>query len=161
MRRLIVATGALALAAFAVQPAAAQVRFGANANFATDTDFGLGAKLNFGVGNVTENKAIEGQATFDIYFPDGYDYWTIAANGLYSLKPTGSVVPQLGAGLGVGRSSVSVLGVSASSTDVFLNLIGAIKFRPSGSIQPFAEARFQIGDGSQLVLGGGLYFGKR
>jgi hypothetical protein len=27
-------------------------------------------------------------------------------------------------------------------------------------VRPFAEARFQLGDGSQLVLAGGVYFGR-
>lgn len=29
-----------------------------------------------------------------------------------------------------------------------------------GNVQPFVEARFQIRDGSQFVLSGGVYFGK-
>jgi opacity protein-like surface antigen len=120
----------------------------------------LGARLNFGLGSLTTRTNIGGRVTFDYFFPDGFDYWQVTGDGIYQLAPTGSVSPYLGGGLGLARSSVDVGPISPSSTDFFLNLIGGLKFKVLGNVRPFAEARFQIGDGSQLVLAGGVLFGR-
>jgi hypothetical protein len=41
-----------------------------------------------------------------------------------------------------------------------LNLLGGIRFNTSRSLQPFAEARIELGGGEQLVLAGGFLFGR-
>lgn len=161
MRRLIVVAMALVAGAVVASPADAQVKFGTVLNWGDDADFGLGAKLNFGVGNITDRADIEGQVAFDYYFPDGFDYWTLTGSGIYSLTPSGSVAPHVGAGLGLGRTSVSVGTFSGSDTQLFLNLLGGLRFKAMGNVVPFTEARLQIGDGSQFVLSGGVFFGRR
>jgi len=161
MRKIIAIASILLISAVATERAEAQVQFGANVSWGDDTDIGLGARLKFGLGSLTTRSNVEGRVTFDYFFPDGFDYWQVTGDGIYQIAPTGSVAPYLGGGLGLSRSSVDVSpGFSGSSTDFFLNLIGGLKFKPLGNIRPFAEARFQIGDGSQLVLAGGVFFGR-
>lgn len=65
MRKLLVvmAAGLLALGA---GPAAAQVRLGGNLSWGNDTDLGLGARLNLGLGR---NLPLEGLITFDYFLP--------------------------------------------------------------------------------------------
>lgn len=163
-----------------VRRAEAQARFGANVSWGDDTDVGLGARLGFGLGEVTRRHRIEGQATFDFFFPKGGDVWELTGNGIYRLTPSGTVAPYLGAGLGyahygsgsvfntASRSrlvrpvfNVAQLAGSGSDSNLFLNLLGGVRFKPAGNIQPFAEARLEVGSGSQLVLTGGVVFGRK
>lgn len=160
MRKLMMVAAALAVGAMVASPAQAQVKFGTVLNWGDDADFGLGAKLNFGVGNITDRANIEGQVAFDYYFPDGFDYWTITGSGIYSLTPSGSIAPHVGAGLGLARASFDVGTFGGSDTSLFLNLLGGLRFKAIGNVTPFTEARLQIGDGSQFVLSGGVFFGR-
>lgn len=163
MRKIVsVVAGMVLLAAVAAKPANAQVQFGVHASWGSDTDFGLGARLGFPLGQSLKDKGITALTTFDFFFPDVGDYWQATANAMYNLKSSGSVSPFLGAGIGIAHFSYdagTTLG-NVSSTDPFLNLIGGLKLKPMGNVQPFVEARAQLGDGSQLVLAGGVYFGK-
>jgi opacity protein-like surface antigen len=155
----------------AVQPvdrAHAQVRFGANLSWADDADLGIGARVGFGIGSVSRRQPIEGVVSFDYFFPDdagtGADvtYWEINANGIYKFAASGgSLAPYIGAGLNYARGSVAISGIgSGSESDVGLNLLGGIRFNTSRSLQPFAEARIELGGGEQLVLAGGFLFGR-
>ena len=142
----------------------AQARFGANVSWGTDDHFGLGARVGFGLGELTKKSKIEGQATADFFFPKGFNVWEATANALYNVSTGGSVAPYVGAGLGLGyfsakSSYTGTGGTSVSSTNFFLNLLGGLRFKPAGNIQPFAEGRIEIGNGSQLVLSGGVFFG--
>ncbi len=159
MRKLVAAAGVV-IAAFAFAPRAEAQAFGANLSWGDDTDFGLGARVAFPIGGSVGQKGIKGLATFDYFFPDGFDFWEITGNGVYDISSSGSASPYVGAGLTFARSSVSAGGFSASNSEVGLNLLGGARFKPTGNVQPFVEARFQIRDGSQLVLSGGVYFGK-
>jgi len=159
MRKLVAAAGVV-IAAFAFAPRAEAQAFGANLSWGADTDFGLGARVAFPIGGSVGQKGIKGLATFDYFFPDGFDFWEITGNGVYDISTSGSASPYVGAGLTFARSSVSVSGFSASNSEVGLNLLGGARFAPTGNVQPFVEARFQIRDGSQFVLSGGVYFGK-
>ncbi len=170
---------AAGLALLAVsRPLEAQARFGANLSWGSDTDIGLGARLGFGLGELTRRNKIEGQATFDYFFPKHFNVWEVTGNGIYHLTNTGTVAPYLGAGLGYAHASasdqiylanrfvrpglsVARLGSYSSDSKFFLNLLGGVRFKPTGNIQPFAEARAEIGNGSQLVLTGGVYFGRK
>lgn len=168
MRRLLASLAVAGFAAMAAAPAAAQVRFGANLSWGDDTDLGLGARLNFGLGDMAKNQPIEGLLTFDYFFPDsppGVDltYWSVSANGIYRFTTRGaSVAPYAGGGLLLARSSTDLgsPGLSGSSTDLGLNLVGGLRFKTAGTLLPFVEARFEIADGSQFVLSGGVFFGK-
>jgi len=161
MRKLWVVTGLLGLSLAVTAPAAAQARFGAGLSWGSDTDFGLDARLNFGLGDISKRSPIEGMVTFDYFFPNGFDYWELTGNGLYSI-PTKSnnAKPSIGAGLGIGHTSgYSSPGINGK-TNLFLNLVGDLRFKAAQRVLPYVEARVELGEGSQLVLGGGVYFGK-
>ncbi len=161
-------------------PLEAQARFGVNLSWGSDSDIGLGARVGFGLGELTQRNKIEGQATFDYFFPKGGHIWEVTGNGLYHLNSSGTVAPYLGAGLGYAHAgasssnytttrfatlrpvlSIAQLASGYSAGNFFLNLLGGVRFKPTGNIQPFAEARAEIGSGSQLVLTGGVYFGRK
>lgn len=155
MRKLVAAAGVV-IAAFAFAPRAEAQAFGAHLSWGDDTDLAIGARVAFPLGAGLADKGISALATFDYFFPDLGDYWQVTGNGVYSIKSSSSLSPYVGGGLGIARSSYE----GFSNTDVFLNLKGGTRFAPAGNVQPFVEARFQIGDGSQLVLSGGVYFGR-
>ncbi len=155
----------------------AQARFGTNVSWGSDTHIGLGARVGFGLGELTKKSKIEGQATFDFFFPRTFNAWEVTGNALYLVAPGGSVAPYVGAGLGysyygakgtTGAYSRSLLqpvfsvgGLGSNNSNFFLNLLGGVRFKPTGNIQPFAEGRVEIGNGSQLVLTGGVFFGRK
>jgi opacity protein-like surface antigen len=161
MRKLATGVWIALLLGVAASAAEAQVRFGANLSWGDDTEVGLGARLNFGLGAASQRRPIEGYATFDYFFPDGFDFWELTGNVVYRFTTTSSAKPYAGAGLGFGHSSadVGVPGFEGDS-DFFLNLLGGLRFQVVGNVQPFAEARFELGDFSQLVIAGGVFFGK-
>jgi len=170
MRKLLlglVAVGAVTLAAG--RNAEAQVRFGANLSWGGDTDLGLGARLNFGVGSLADSKPIEGLLTFEYFFPDspsGFDvsYWEVSANAIYRFVERGKgITPYAGGGLLISRfTSDGDQGQgSVSDSDLGLSLLGGLRFKTAGTLIPFAEARIDIvANRSQLVLSGGVYFGQ-
>lgn len=169
MRRLLVGVVAAGFLALGASPAAAQVRFGANLSWGDDTDLGLGARLNFGLGEMARNQPIEGLITFDYFFPDesspglDFTYWTITGNAIYRFVPrSASVAPYAGGGVMLARSSVDSPspGVGGSDTSVGLHAVGGLRFKTQGTLLPFVEARFELKDGSQFVLSGGVFFGQ-
>ena len=58
----------------------------------------------------------------------------------------------------VSRVSIDIpgLGTSVSDTNVGLNLKGGASFGTSSKVRPFTEARLRLGNGSTLILKGGL-----
>ena len=106
MRKMMVAVG-LAMATLSVaNPASAQVRFGAQLNYAEHPHFGMGARLGFPLGGELKRKGIEGLVTFDYFFPKGFAYWTVTADGLYHFTPaSSSVKPYVGGGISYGHVS--------------------------------------------------------
>lgn len=135
-----------------VQASSAQAYGGAQANVASDTDFGLGARL---LANI-EDANLEFVGSFDLYFPDEpLDFWEINGNVFYHfhLPENPSVLPYLGGGLNVARLSNGF-----DETEAGLNLGGGIRF-PLENVSPFVEARTVISDADQTVLTIGLLFG--
>jgi len=158
---------ATVVGAATANPVDAQVRFGANLSWGSDADLGLGARLNFGVGSLADSKPIEGLATFDYFFPDsgfGSDatYWTLTGNAIYRFVERGKgVTPYAGGGVLIARMTEDTGTGTRSDSDLGLNLLGGLRFKTSGTLIPFAEARIEIvPDRSQLVLSGGVYFGR-
>ncbi|MGH2670859.1 MAG: hypothetical protein ACRDH5_17395, partial [bacterium] len=98
-------------------------------------------------------------------FPDapaGTDvtYWEINGNVAYRIRTTSrSLAPYVGGGLSIAHRAADVGTASASDTDVGLNLLGGTTFGAAATkVKPFAEARFTIGAGEQLVITGGVRF---
>jgi len=164
MRKLLVGLMALGFVTLGATQAQAQFRFGANVSWATDTDFGLGARANFGLGEFSKRNPIEGQVTFDYFFPNGFDYWELSGNGIYRFDTSAeNLKPYAGAGLLYSHSSVNGCpgGYSCGSSDLGLNLIGGLRFNVKGTTAiPFVEARLEVRNGSQFVMAGGVLFGK-
>jgi opacity protein-like surface antigen len=139
-----------------------QVRFGAQASFGDDTDFGIGARLEYVPRALFRNAPVLSAASFDWFFPDapaGVDvqYWEINYN-VYYLFTADALRPYAGGGLNIAHASGSVAGFGASDTQVGLNLGGGLRFRTAGRLTPFIEARVELSGGEQFVLTGGLVF---
>jgi len=165
MRKTLLAITLLAVIGLHAQEAQAQVRFGAQASFGDDVDFGLGARAVFSLKQF--NERLEGIASFDWFFPDSgvgvdWTYFEINGNVVYSipLSSSSSLRPYAGGGLNIARSSIDFdtpLLSSASDTEIGLNVLGGTKFG-SGRLTPFAELRIELGGGEQFVISGGFLF---
>lgn len=129
-------------------------------NFGGDTDFGAGAGVNFGVTNT-----LRGEATFDYYFPDGFDYWEVNGNLMMDIAS----MPGLYVGAGLNYSDFSFdceacdilddFGFDfggAGGSEIGANLLGGYSF--GGAKAPFVQAKFEVGGGEQLVVSGGIRF---
>jgi hypothetical protein len=137
--------------------------FGIQGNWGSDTDFGLGARLELGLPNlITSDGPLSNTfliGSFDWFFPDFCDnvddcsYWEL--NGNLAVPITSSTIdPYAGLGLNVGRVAVG----DASNTEVGLNLLGGLRFR-LGSLGAFGEGRAVLGGVEQLVLTFGVLVG--
>jgi len=134
-------------------------------------DFFIGAEGRIG----TDALPVIINPSFDYYFvdsPEGVDRSLIAIdiNALYEFGiDNQAFTPYAGGGIGITRVSVSSEGVdvpgfgslgggSSSSSEVGLNLIGGARFE-TGSLQPFAQAKINVGSDITLFnLMGGLLF---
>lgn len=142
-------------------------RFGAQLSWGDDFDLGLGARLEFGLGNLLQNEGLlsraYGIASFDYFFPDcaaGFDcnYWELNLNGAVPLVAT-NIDPYVGGGLNIARFSTGPDGsADVSDTDLGLNALAGLRFL-LGTLSAFAEARLELGGGGQFVLTFGALFG--
>lgn len=173
-----VVVGALGAATLEAQ----DIKIGAQASLAQDTDFGIGPRLEVGLGQVLPGLAAVG--SFDYFFPDSFeltipgqdapftaevDYWEINANVIYgfTVADAPGVEPYFGAGLNFSRISGNFSGpgageeASETDTGVGINLVGGAKF-PLTGVTPFLEARLELkgddplGVEDQFVLTGGI-----
>lgn len=161
MKKLVMVAAVLGVVTLGVEEAQAQVSFGAQASYADDMDFGIGARLYAGL----PFTGVEFVGTFDYFFPsvDGYNYLEVNANALFSLPVANMPAfrPYVGGGLNIARLSMDVpdalqqLGADDSDTELGLNVIGGAEFG-IGRFKPFAELRAQISGGEQFVLSGGI-----
>lgn len=149
------------------RPAAAPQRavsFGVQGSFGTETDFGIGGRVVFGLRSLFPRTPLDAHVSFDYFFPDepaGTDltYWEINGNVGYRIPNVrGSWAPYVGGGLSIAHASVDIGLGSASDTDVGLNLLGGSTFGTRSKVQPFAEARVTLGGGEQFVITGGVRF---
>jgi hypothetical protein len=127
--------------------------------------FGIGGGLGFPIQESKVGDGIRGQATFDWFFLDNVvsgplatrpTYWEFNINGTYELPKTHGVY----VGTGLNYTNYTVDGaqfVNAGGTELGLNLITGLKLG-RGRGAPFAQARFEVGGGKQLVLTGGVEF---
>lgn len=151
--------------------ASAQLGFVVQANYNTDVDFGVGGGVNFGLGSLTANHGIRGEATFDYYFPSGgetfgsfssdFDYYELNGNLMMDIKSVAGLY--VGAGINYAHYSYDFEGcgifcssLSAGSSDVGLNLLGGYNF--PGSKALFGQAKIELGHGSPFVISGGIRF---
>ena len=158
MRRLVTACAVVAALMAGVDRAAAQVQFGVQANLATETDLGIGARVIFPVEQLLIG--MEGIVSFDYFFPDNYDFWELNGNLVVPVRIADNFVPHLGGGLNVGFFSTDedIVGFDYGDTEVGLNLVGGFKFRTT-SLRPFVEVRATIAGAEQIVFTGGILVG--
>lgn len=157
MRKLLLALG---LSALLVLPASAfgQVNIGAQGAWSDDFDFGVGGRVWVGLPVPQAPLAAFGE--FDWFFPDvdGVDYWEINANVVYLLPVQNPIVsPYGGAGLNIATADGEVAGISASNTEVGLNLLVGTNINLQ-AVRPYADARFEVGGGEQFVITAGVAF---
>lgn len=153
--RVLVLIALLALCAGATTSLSAQVRFGPQVSFADDADFGIGARLEYGLDKLFPKAPLLSAASFDYFFPgNNVTYWEINYNVSYLFK-VDALTPYAGGGLHFAHASVDGGG---SNSEMGLNLLGGLRFKTASKLTPFVEARIELGGGEQFVLTGGLVF---
>lgn len=171
----LLAASALVVSAGAAQPLSAQAVFGPQLAWGNDSDFGVGARIEFGLGDLVgldeaPFSDLFGQATATYFFTDcgggffrggtGVDcsFFEIAASAAVPFDLDEDFTPYAGAGLHLGRFGASTSGVSSSETKLGLGLIGGVKF-PFAGVEAFAEGKINLGTYDQLVIQFGVLFG--
>lgn len=107
---------------------------------------------------------VMGSGAFDFYFAaENTTVFTIDVNVLYPIDAGESLTPYVGAGLGYTNVSVDIdtggiIDAGGDFTDTGLNLVGGAEFETGGSLTPFAEARFTLGDLDRFGITGGVLF---
>ncbi len=163
----LVATG-LALAT----PATANAQIVLKAEYGSDADFGVGGGFGFPLTNFSNGTAIKAEATFDYFFPscDGCDavgasfkVWEINGNAMAHMVAS---QPSLyfGAGVRYYKWDYSFDGCGiycdawANADGIGLNLLAGWDFSGTKKTTPFVEAKFEVGNGNQFVVSGGIRF---
>ena len=160
--RLLSATGIAFLAVVAARPAHAQVQFGPELSWASNSiGIGVGGRVEASLAKATSVKGLGVTGSFDYFFPGtglggpSPTYWEINANGTYHFEiPNVKIAPYAGAGLVAAHWGYAGYG----ATNVGLNLLAGTNFPAMGKITPFAELRIELRSGSAVVLTGGVLF---
>lgn len=149
---LFVGFGALVIAP---APASAQFRVGPHVGYNIDNESAfIGADAFIGVYRLTDMIAIHANPGLSYYFIEDITLLAFDLDVALLIEVSDTITPYVAPGLGI--SYVSFLG--ASDTDLDFNLIGGAMFEIAG-VQPFAELRLRLGDGSALEFAGGVLFG--
>jgi hypothetical protein len=162
VRRFLTGAAAVAgMALIAPTNARAQVGFVVQGQYGLDYEaIGVGGGVNFGLGSLTERHGVRGEVTFDYFLVDDpLTAWEINGNLLYDMVS----LPGLYLGAGINYANIGVdcevceaQGFDADASEIGLNVLGGWNF--AGSKGPFVTARFAVGGGEQLYLGGGFRF---
>jgi opacity protein-like surface antigen len=172
---LTLAASVLVVSAGAVQPLGAQAVFGPQLAWGNDSDFGIGARVEFGLGDLVgldeaPFSDIFAMTTATYFFTDcgggffpggtGVDcsFFEIAAGAAVPFDVDEDFTPYAGAGIHLGRFGASTSGESSSQTKLGLGLVGGVKF-PLGGTAAFAEGKINLGTYDQLVIQFGVLFG--
>lgn len=165
---LLVAVALLPVQTAAQRRAAAAQRpvsFGGQVSSGSETDFGIGGRVVFGLGAIAAGAPLDGVVTFDYFFPDappGIDrtYWEVNCSLAYRPgRNPGVLRPYLGGGLNIGRETADTVGESrGSESRVGVSLLGGTTLRTGSRVTPFAEARLVVGKNDQFIITGGLRF---
>lgn len=153
MKRIVLISLFLAAISIGVENAAAQNSVGVNVGYNLDAEeffAGGQARVVFGGLPVIINPSIE------TYFIENLTWLQIDINALYPFGGSNTTfTPYAGAGLGINFLKPENFD---SQTDAGLNLIAGAAFGFS-RLRPFAEARINIDDGTNVSLRGGLLIG--
>lgn len=156
--RIIAATLFTLMLAGSMQLAHAQIELGPRIGYDLEVEeLHIGAEARFDLPGV--DLPIKIKPSVDYYLVDNFTLMTFDANGIYEIDLEGGTIhPYVGAGLGILYWSFDTEFAGfgdASTTNVGLNLLGGAAFG-SGSLRPFAEARFNTDD--LFTLTGGVLF---
>jgi opacity protein-like surface antigen len=173
MKKWLLVAGALAVTS-AVQPqqAEAQVLFGPQVAWGDDTDLGVGARVEFGLGNMIAQEGplagLFGMVSGTYFFMDcggnvfgsniDCSYIELNANAGVPFTLESGLVLYGGTGLHFGRTSVSWEGYSDSNTEIGLNLLGGVKLQ-LGGLNSFVEGKLGVSGASQFMILAGVLFG--
>jgi opacity protein-like surface antigen len=143
--------------------ATGQVSGGVQADWGSDTDFGVGARAIVGLGVLVSG--LETVASFDYFFPSDQfgaqrTYWEASANLVFQIDPGARfTTPYVGAGVGISYLKVSetVLDVQVvgDETRGGFNLLGGLVF-DVGRARPFVEGRFTFNGYDQFIASAGV-----
>ena len=168
---------AFAAALFVAAPAQAQIAFGPQVSWGSDSDLGVGARVEVPVGGMItgDSESVLAALKFigsgDYFFVDCGDsenvdcsWIELNANAAVPL-PLEGFSPYVGGGLNFTMVSVEFddevcpagADCDSSNSEVGLNVLGGLSF-PLGGMNAFAEGRFELGGGEQFVLSAGILF---
>ncbi len=156
MRKLLLTLSFVTMIAMASQ---AQTRLGAGFGWGSEIEeLGLGINGEFFV-----NEKISLNPGFIFFFVDDgpfdkQDFWTFNANMNYYFAQEGSVEFYGIGGLNLSTYSVEWNDDDDSNTELGINLGIGTNFVVGGSVLPYAELKYVIGDYDQLVLFFGVKF---
>lgn len=136
--------------------------------FASQAQKSIGAGLaygseieNLGIGVNAEfelNDQIDIAPSFIYYFKkNNVSWWELNGNINYIFSDNGPTIYGL-AGLNITSVKVDFGPFSASDSELGLNLGIGASFAQTGSVRPFAEAKYTISNFDQLSLFGGVRF---
>ncbi len=159
MKIRVIAAAALTLAIALPVQAHAQWALNTHGGYDVDaTEFIIGAGVEFSIpGAAISGVPLTFAPGFD-YYPglDGASFFVMDFDAHYPFQAKG-ISPYIGAGMYVSRISVDIPAFgNVSDTNVGLNLKGGASFGTSSKVRPFTEARLRMGNGSTLILKGGL-----
>jgi hypothetical protein len=121
-----------------------------------DSHLVIGVEARFGVAQIAPTVRLDIRPSFDYYLYSGGHIIGIAGDALFAIDVRSDTVePYAGAGLGF--FSLGCSGCEGISR-IGLNLLGGVKFVPRGTVQPFVELRFTVGDIDPILLTGGVLF---
>ena len=152
---------------------------------AQDTGLEIGPRIGYDLGDLDDLFiGVEGRIYIDdfpVIISPGFDFYLVSdvpdgmsvnrfaidANALYEFDlEDGSITPYVGAGIGIIRQSVSFdgidngFGISGSTTETGVNLLGGTTFDLDGPVRPFVQAKTNLGSNFTLFnLSGGVLIG--
>lgn len=158
LRTTLIGLGLVVAALPAPARAQGRTNWGLQLSVAQQTDVGLGARFDGGLGALVPSaQRWRFQGAFDYFFPGGaLRYWEMNADLAYDIPVRNArLAPYAGAGLGVAHSSFAGVRFSGA-TNVGANLLAGLKFPSVRGPTPYIEMRFELGGGDQFVFTGGV-----
>jgi len=146
--------------------AEAQFRIGPHAGYSVDVEQGfVGADAWIGLVGISDTITMHLNPAFSYYFmPENTSLFSIDVNVPFLFKiPNFDILrPYAAPGLSIRRFSVDVgnddFGINVSDTDIGFNVIGGALFMADSNINPFAQLKLTIADGTDFAIMGGAMF---
>ena len=128
-----------------------QTKIGLQAAYGTNSEFGVGAKASF---KITDN--IFASPSINYFFGENTQGANSSIIGFnadvhYVFSNNDDVLFYLLAGLNFTRASVSVLGISASTSEIGFNVDGGLNYNLSSSLTGVLEAKYVLSAFDQAV----------